>query len=100
MQCLRLSECFFHSTWNQLILSHVVISENTVTDCCHGDCDTVTDLSLESFPADFEDRRVIYWHGVDNEHRKICKLISAVEWVSVGAMSVCLSVYLSVCLSV
>jgi len=35
----------------------------------------VADLTLESFPADFEDRRVIYWHGLDNESRKICKLV-------------------------
>lgn len=36
--------------------------------CC------VVDLTLETFPADFDDRRVIYWHGVDTENRKICTL--------------------------
>ena len=35
------------------------------------------DLTLDSFPADFEDRRVIYWHGVDNDNRKICKYIGS-----------------------
>lgn len=31
----------------------------------------LNDLTLESFPADFEERQVLYWHGVDKENRKI-----------------------------
>ena len=32
----------------------------------------IADLTLESFPSDFEE--ILYWHGVDRENRNICKL--------------------------
>jgi len=41
----------------------------------------VADLTLESFPADFEERQVLYWHGVDKENRKIREL-NCVVWLS------------------
>jgi len=31
------------------------------------------DLTLESFPKEFEESKVLYWYGVDNENRKICE---------------------------
>jgi len=34
----------------------------------------VVDLTLESFPADLAGEQVLYWHGVDKDNRKICKL--------------------------
>jgi len=38
-------------------------------------CVLVADLTLESFPADFEERKVLYWHGVDKDSRKICTCV-------------------------
>jgi len=37
-------------------------------------CVVTAELTLESFPAEFADQGVIYWHGVDNENRKIRQL--------------------------
>jgi len=71
-------------------------AESVDYNCCSVD----VDLTSESFPADFEDRRVIYWHGVDNENRKICKYVKCLSHccilqIIISVMSVCL-----VCLSV
>jgi hypothetical protein len=30
-------------------------------------------LTLESFPKEFEESKVLYWYGVDKEDRKICE---------------------------
>lgn len=35
----------------------------------------IADLTLESFQPEFKEQQVLYWHGVDKENRKICKLL-------------------------